>query len=35
LLKIMRLLCDKNTNYLDLGHWQEYQQCKLYQQLYC
>ena len=34
LLKIMRFLCDKSANHLKLGNWQEYIQCKLYQQLY-
>jgi hypothetical protein len=34
LLKVMRGLCDKNQNLLDLSSWHEYQQCKLYQQLY-
>lgn len=34
LLKKMRLLCDKNQNYLNLDSWEEYKQCKLYQQLY-
>lgn len=34
LLKTMRLLCDKNMNHLNLNNWKEYQQCKLYQQLY-
>jgi hypothetical protein len=34
LLKLMRLLCDKNQNYLHLNNWEEYQQCKLHQQLY-
>lgn len=34
LLKKMRLLCDKNQNYLNLNNWEEYKQCKLYQQLY-
>ena len=34
LLKNMRMLCDKNKNHLCLAHWEEYQQCKLYQQIY-
>lgn len=34
LLKTMRHLCDKGQNHLDLPDWEEYQQCKLYQQLY-
>ena len=28
------MLCDKSKNHLCLSHWEEYQQCKLYQQIY-
>lgn len=34
LLKIVRLLCDKGENHFKLSNWEEYQQCKLHQELY-